>query len=225
MLISNCWQSKTALIMALGMTPVTALPVLISAPAIAGSEPYVVGQRFPRSSRVIAPAGTIIPVQYDKAERIIVRPNETLSLTLTVAQDIRSSSRVILIPEGSQVKGRLRPVKGGTQFFAQELILRNRTQRLPINATSQVITETETINEKTDPDILRGAAIGAAAAALLSEIFGDIDLGEVLIGAGIGVGAEVLLRGRKEVEVVIIDSKTDLDLTLQDDLVPRRARS
>ena len=83
-----------------------------------------------------------------------------------------------------------------------------------------MITETETLNEKSSPNILRGAAIGAAAVAVVSEIFGDIDLGEVLAGAGIGTLAELLLRGnRKEAEVSVIEPETDLDLTLQDDLV------
>lgn len=218
MLISNRWQSKIALLMAVGMTSVASVPILTSAPAIAG-EPYVIGQSS--RSRVIAPAGTIIPVRYDKAERIIVATNETLSLTLTVAEDIRSSSD--LIPAGSQIKGKLQPVKGGTRFFAQELILRNRSQRLPINATSEVITTTETISERTNPNILRGAAIGAAAGAVLTEIFGDIDLGGVLAGAGVGAAAEVLLRGRKEkeVEVFVVDPGRDLDLTLKNDLVRR----
>ena len=219
MLIFNRWQSKTALMMALGMTSAAALPILVSTSAMAGSKPYVVGQIFSQSSQVRIPDGTTIPVQYDKAERIIVTPDETTPVTLTVAADIRSRQGRILIPAGSQIEGELRPTKAGTQFFAEELILRNRNQRLSIDATSEVITETETINEKTDPDILKGAAIGAAAGAVIGEIFGGIDLGEVLAGAGVGVAAELLLRGRKEVEVFVINPDTDLDLTLEDDLV------
>jgi hypothetical protein len=221
MLFYNRWQSTTALLMLLGMTSVAAVPIIVSAPAMAGEEPYVVGQRS-RSSRVILPAGTIIPVRYDKAEKIIVAPKETVPVTLTVAEDIRSSSERIVIPAGSQIKGKLQPAEGGTQFVAQELIL-SRRQRLPIEATSEVITTTETINKRTGPDILRGAVIGAVAGAVISEILGDVDLGEVLAGAGIGVGAEVL-RGRKEkeVEVVVVDPDTDLDLTLEEDLVRSR---
>jgi DNA-binding transcriptional regulator LsrR (DeoR family) len=83
---------------------------------------------------------------------------------------------------------------------------------------SDVITDTEIITEESDPDILRGAAIGAAAAAVLSEIFGDIDFIEVIAGAGLGALAAVLLGGRKEeVEVVVVYPESDLDLTLQSD--------
>ena len=218
MFFSNRWQSRTALLMALGMTSAASVPILISAPAMAVSEPYVVGQLFSQYSQVTIPAGNTSPVRYDKAKKIIVTPDETASVTLTVAADIRSRQGRILIPAGSQVEGELRPVEGGTQFFAQELILRNRDQRLQIDATSPVITKTETINEKSDPNILRGAVIGAAAGAVIGEIFGGIDLGEVLAGAGVGTVAELLLRGRKEVEVVVVNPNTDLDLTLQDGL-------
>jgi len=220
MLISNSWQSKAALLMALGMTSTAAVPLLISAPAVADSPPYVVGQ-FSQSSRVLLPAGSRIPVRYDEAERIIVTPRETASVTLTVAENIRYRGTTV-IPAGSRIEGELRPASGGTQFFAKELIYRNG-RRLPINARSQVITDTERITKGSDRNILRGAAIGAAAAAVLSEIFGSINLGTVLTGAGVGVLGELLLnRGRREVEVVVVDADTDLNLTLQKDLVRSR---
>ena len=122
--------------------------------------------------------------------------------------------------EGSEINGELRPVDGGTQYVAKNVIIRrNRDQRFPIEATSQIITRTETINEKTSRDVLKGAAIGAAAGAVLSEIFGDIDLGEVLAGAGVGALASVLQgKKEKEVEVVVVDPQRDLELTLEEDL-------
>lgn len=230
-MLSHLWQSKIALLTALGMTSTAAIPLVMSAPVGASSPSYTIGQLFPQSSpessQVVIPSGTTLPVRYDKAEKIIVSPEETSPVTLTIAADVRSRRGTILIPAGSRVEGELRPATGGTQFFAQELILGNSNseQGLPINATSSVITETETISEKTDPDILRGAAIGAGAGALLSGILGNVSLGEVLAGAGVGVAAELLLRGRKEVEVVVVNPDTDLDLTLQSDLPLSRPAS
>ncbi len=224
MLISKRWQSETAFLMALGMASTIAAPVLLSTPAVANSQSYLIGQIFPRSgsSSGLVPAGTTIPIEYDK-EKIIVKPDETASVTLTVAQNINSESRRVVIPAGSRIEGELRPAEGGTRFVAEELIIKSgsRTQRLPIDATSEVITDTEVITEKTSPDILKGAAIGAAAGAVLSEIFGGIDLGEVLAGAGVGALASTILGGRKEeeVEVVVVRPEQDLDLTLQEDLV------
>jgi hypothetical protein len=214
MLISKRWQSRTALFMAMGLASVAALPTLLAVPA-AANEPYLVGQLFPDSTRLVVPAGTVIPVRYEEAERIIVTPDETASVTLIVAQDVRSSAGTVLIPAGSEIEGELQPNGGGTQFVSEEITLTSG-QTLPIDATSEVITDTQVITEDTDPDILRGAVIGAAAAAVLSEIFGSIDFGEVLAGAGLGaLGSLLLGGGEEEVEVVIVEPETDLDLTLQ----------
>jgi hypothetical protein len=219
MLISHRWQSRTALLIALGMASTAAVPILMAAPATAGSEPDIVGQVLSQSESLTVPAGTVIRVSYDEAEKIVVTPDETAPITLTVAADIRSASGTILVPAGSQIQGNLRPARGGTRFVAQELKLRNRNQRLPIRANSRVITERETIKKGTDTgDILKGAAVGAAAAAAVSEIFGDIDVVEVLGGAGAGAIAGLLLGGRREAEVVVVNPETDLELTLRSDL-------
>lgn len=220
MFTSHGWLKKTSLLMALGITSTAAFSFLLSTPATANLEPYVVGQLFTQRERLAVPAGTMIPIRYDEAERIVVTPNETAPVTLTVAANIRSSAGTLLIPIGSKIEGELQPTDGGTQFVAETLIIRNSNRRLPIDATSDVITRTETIEKGTDVgNILKGAAIGAAAAAVISEIFGDIDLGEVLAGGGLGALAGLLLGGRNQAEVVVVDPETDLDLTLESDLV------
>ncbi len=133
-------------------------------------------------------AGTTIPVEY-RAERIIVAPNEIAPLTLTVARDVTNSQGTVLIPEGSQIVGQLQPVNGGSQFVARELVINN--QRYPISASSDVVTETRNVRGRDFKSILGGAAIGAGAAAGISAITGDRNIGvsEVLTGAGVGAGA------------------------------------
>ena len=219
MLISHRWQSKTALLVALGITA-TAVPILSATTATAKSNPYVVGQLFPRSREVRVSAGTLIPVRFNEAEKIVVTPDETAPITLVVAEDIRSAAGTVLIPAGSEIEGNLQPVRGGTQFVAEELTFRNTERQRPIDATSEIITETETIEKGSDSSsILKGAAIGAAAAAVLSEVLGDIDFLQVLAGGGLGAVAGLLLGGRNEAEVVVINPDADLDLTLQSDFV------
>jgi hypothetical protein len=232
MLLFNRWQSKTAYLMAMGMTATAFVPLLISTPAIANSQSVEIAQLFPESrddryresSRGVVSSGTVIPVTYDRGKKIIVSPEETADITLTVAEDVESESGRIAIPAGSRIEGELRPTNRGTQFVAQNLILEDGDRDYPIEATSREITDTEIINERSNPDILKGAVIGAAAGAVLGEIFGGIDLGEVLAGAGVGVLGEVLLRGRKqkEVEVVVVRPDTDLDLRLEEDFVATR---
>lgn len=223
MLISKRWQSKTALILALGMTSTAVVPMLISTPAFGSSQSYKSGLLLSQSSRGVVQAGTTIPVRYKK-EKIIVKPDETAKVELTVAEDITSDRGRVVIPEGSRIKGELRPADGGTHFVARELILSGSKKGVPIQASSEVITETETLTEKSSPDILKGAAIGAAAGAVLAEIFGGINLGEVLAGAGVGAIASTVLGGRKEkeVEVVVVRPERDLNLTVEEDLFVRR---
>lgn len=158
---------------------------------------------------------------YDEAEKIVVTPTETMPITLKVAANIRSRSGTILIPAGSEVVGELQPANGGSQFVAEELVRYGIRQ--PIDATSQVITQTREINRGTNTgSILKGAAIGAAAATAISVLTGDNRAGilEILGGAGLGAVGGVLL-GRQKAEVVVINPDTDLNLTLRSSLALR----
>lgn len=193
-----------------------------SGQADAISSPYIVGQRPPVNTptQVRIPSGTTIPVKYDQAEKILVTPDETAPLTLTVAQNITTSQGTVLIPAGSQVVGELRPAEGGSQFVARELILTSG-QRITLDAESEVITTTETIRKGASTGtILKDAALGAAAAAGVAAVTGDraIATEEVLGGAGIGALIGLFL-GRDSVTLIRIDPNQDLNLTLGADLV------
>jgi hypothetical protein len=223
---SKSWQSQTALFLALGFASTLFIPFALARSVEAIPNPSLVGQvgggqfgqRFPDSWRSSSlPAGTPIPVTLEEgAERIIVTPDETADVTILVANDVVTGSGRVAIRRGSQLEGQLRPTGQGTQFIANTLILENGT-RVPIDATSNIITDRETISRRNNPDILRGAIIGGGAAAILSGIFGRIDAWEVLAGAGVGVLAEVLLRGRREVEVVSVRPER-LDVRLRSPL-------
>ena len=179
----------------------------------------------PPGDRSIAPntipRGFVIPVEYEE-EKILVTPEETVPVSLLVAADIKDSRRNILIPYGSEILGQIEPdeAESGSFFSAEEIVFPDGSTQ-SIEAVSQVVTRRETIKEGASAgDILQGAAIGGAAAAVLSEIFGDIGALEVLGGAGAGALAGVLLGGN-EAELVSIDPNNDLDLTLIDSLTVR----
>lgn len=61
MLISKSWQSKTALILALGMTSTAVIPMLVSTPALA-TQSDKNGLLLSQSSTGVVQAGTTIPV-------------------------------------------------------------------------------------------------------------------------------------------------------------------
>lgn len=224
MLKQSYLRSSTALLTAFGVAASTALPFVVSAPVVAKS-PNKVSQLFPgqRQSQTNygtrLPVGTTIPVRYEK-ERVVVTPDETAQLELEVSRNLRSRSGEMLIPAGSKIKGELRPAGNGTQFVAEELILTNG-RRYDLDATSQIVTRRETIRRGANAgSILKGAAIGGAAAAVISEILGDIDLGEVLIGAGAGALGSVIF-GRRNAEVVVVEPEYDLTLRLNSSLALR----
>ncbi|MEL6929896.1 MAG: hypothetical protein AAFO95_14820 [Cyanobacteria bacterium J06600_6] len=167
------------------------------------------------------PQGFVVPIEYDE-EKILLTPEETVPISLFVAADIKDSRRNVLIPYGSEILGQIEPneAESGSFFSADQIVFPNGTTQ-SIDAESQVVTRRETVKEGASTgDILQGAAIGATAAAVLSEIFGDLGALEVLGGAGAGALAGLLLGGN-EVELVSIDPNNDLDLTLLTSLTVR----
>lgn len=207
-------QAGLATLVALGLSTGSFMPFAIQ-PATA--------QLFPRRTiRTRISEGTRIETSYEDAERIILKPDETLALSLTITRAVRSSRGTILIPRGSVIEGQLEPYQDGTQFVADTLTLRDGT-RYRIDATSDLITRTESVNagRKTDP-IWQGALVGGAATAVISEIFGEVGILQVLAGSGAGALGGFLLGGRDKAEVRVINPQTDLDLNLESDLVLSR---
>ncbi|MDY6806365.1 MAG: hypothetical protein SXA11_21515 [Cyanobacteriota bacterium] len=212
MLKSNRWLSGTSVVLALGMTMTAVAPTIKVDPALA---------QYPRPSyqQLKIPAGTYIAVEYEK-EKIVITPDESMSVSLKVKQDIRSVRGTVLIPRGSEIIGELKPAYGGSQFIAEQVIV-NDAKKYSLDAISRVITETQRIDRGASAgEILRGAAIGGAAATALSGILGDkaIATEEILGGAGIGAIAGAIL-GRNKTEVIVIRPEEDLNLRLRSDLV------
>ncbi len=226
----NAFKSGTAALLALTITGGAIVPIVTSAPASAQS-------RFPRVEQnnryqlnnlnLVLPSGTSIPVRFDK-EKIVLMPDETVPVTLTVATDIRNSDGNVVIPEGSQIAGDLRPTSGGTQFVGRELTLyRRRMERqsrpFSINASSDAVTRTEEVKQGANTGtVLTGAAIGAGAAAALSAIIGDrsINALEVLGGAGAGALGGWLLN-RKSAKMVVVYPERDLRVRLNSEFALR----
>ncbi len=176
--------------------------------ASAINSPYIVAAQptTPTPVAITIPQGTAIPVKYDKAEKILVTKDETAPLTLTVSQNVITQEGAVVIPAGSQVIGQLKPAQGGSQFVAEKLVL-TTGQEYQVNATSEVITKTQTVNKGTSTGtIIQNTVLGAGAAAAVSAVTGDraIATEEVLGGAGIGalIG---LFFGKNSVDLIAID--------------------
>ncbi|MFN6566581.1 S-layer homology domain-containing protein [Dendronalium sp. ChiSLP03b] len=190
--------------------------------ASAINSPYIValGNTTPTPISVTIPQGTAIPVKYDQAKKILVTKDETAPLTLTVSQNVVTQDGSVVIPAGSQVVGQLKPATGGSQFIAEKLVL-TTGQEYQLNASSEVITKTETVKKGISTSaIIKDTVLGAGAAAAVSAVTGDraIATEEVLGGAGIGalIG---LFFGKKSVDLVAINPDTDLQMTINQNLL------
>lgn len=221
------WQSSTAALMAIAMTTGAATPFLSFSPVFAQ------GFNLNQSRTISIPANVTLPVTYEK-EKVIVKPGETLALTLKIADNITDSNRNVLIPANTQVIGELQPVRlngastnnnnrQGVRFVARELVFPSG-QRLQIFANSKTITQTETITKGSSTgQILTDAAIGAGAATLISLVTGNkkIEVLEPVGGAAAGALASVLLRKQKA-DVFVLRPEQDLNITLTSNLVITR---
>jgi hypothetical protein len=216
----NRLQSRTATLLTVLVTSTAVVPLLTTGPVFAQSN-------FPQRERLnrerlnlVVPSGTSIPVRYDK-EKIVVMPDETMPVTLTVAADVISSEGRVVIPQGSQISGELQPVSGGSQFVAREITLFRRrvdeqSKPFSISGRSNVVRRIEEVKKgASTTSILTGAAVGGGAAAALAAITGDRALAteEILGGAGLGALSGFFLN-RQKVDAVVIYPERDLTVRL-----------
>ncbi|QDZ39966.1 hypothetical protein FRE64_08440 [Euhalothece natronophila Z-M001] len=202
-----------SLLLGIGVTTPLILSTSVSAQLLPGE------RRGQPSGRMAIPEGTSLPVKYDEAENIVVMPDETAPITLEIAANIKNQQGRILIPYGTELVGEIQPSQNGSRFVAEELKVPGESPQ-SINASSQVVTRRETIRRGASTgSVLEGAAIGAAAATVLSGVLGDqvIATEKVLGGAALGAIGGLIL-GRQEAEVISIDPNTDLDVTVRENL-------
>ena len=223
---SHQWKSGTAALLALSMTAVAATPLMASAEEHRNSPDVIQTQRYPENRNDwVIPAGILIPVKHEDEDvnKILLAPDESMELTLIVSEDVVSRNGKRLIPGGSQINGELIPALDGIQFVSREIVT-PRGRRVNIDASSQIVTETETVSRGVDAgSVIEGALIGGAAAAIIAEITGKIDVEEPIIGAVLGGIAGALL-GKNKVDLISIDPETDLPLRLNSDIVIDRSR-
>jgi hypothetical protein len=187
------------------------------------NSPYIVAlgtPQTPKPNNYIVTSGTVLPVKYDK-EKILVTPEEKAPLTLITDGNVKASDGTILIPVDTKVVGELQPATGvtGSQFVAQKLIFPDGKEQV-ISGKSKPITKTEQVKKGAKlGTVIKDAALGAGAAAAIAAVTGDraIATEEVLGGAGIGALIGVFL-GRQQVDLIVIDPDSDLDVTLSQDI-------
>jgi hypothetical protein len=180
---------------------------------------YIVGsQPVANTGPVQIPVGTALPTRYEGADKILLSFKEPrpVPVTLILDRNVITQSNRVLIPANTKIEGELRIIDDeGAQFFAKDMVLSDGT-RLPLDATSRIVTKTESVRRGSNAiEILAGTAVGAAAAAGVAAVTGDraIATEEVLGGGALGTLAGLFL-GNNRVELISINPDTDLDLEL-----------
>ena len=207
--------------------PLTLLTMLLSASFVVVSlslTPAIARQFAPikpilLGNNQLIPAGTDIPVKYEQGKKILLTKQETFSLSLTVTDNIKNSQGQTIIPDGSQIIGEIKPDGQGSRFLSQKILLKTRQpQEKSIDAISAVFTRIERLIKGVNPDkIIQGAVLGKSAASVLASFTSDQPVSEGLLrGGGLEVLAGWLLRG-ESVELLSINPKEDLKLTLRSD--------
>jgi len=203
----------------------TAIGMTALLPFAAIAQPKPTYPNYSQLETAVVPAGTLIPVNFDQTDKILIGKRETRSLTLNVAIPIRDRNGNVVIPPGSQIVGQLEPKGNGSQFIARQVILSGNNWR-SLNATSGVIATTETVTQgATAADILKGTIAGAGTATIIAGTTGDrhINALEVLGGAAVGALAGWALPasgtlGGSSQEMIAIKPSRDLTLTLNSNL-------
>jgi hypothetical protein len=197
--------------------------------SMSGTFPVLARSDYSRNRVVVnqwvIPAGTVIPVSYDKADKILVSNTDVIPLTVMVSSNIRDRDGAVIVPAGSEVVGSLEPVGRGVQFIAEKIRL-NGDRSFPLDATSRVVTRTETIRKGANTqDILTGTVAGAGAATMIAAITGDhrIEFLDVLAGAAVGTLAgwglpTAGVLGGSSSQLYSVNPDQDLNLTLASDL-------
>lgn len=122
---------------------------------------------------------------------VILPQPETLYLTRDEVNEyslrLQNAATVngVSLPAGSVVRGEFRPVEGGLQYVATGIEANNRFYSL--NAESATLHDVKDPRQTSAGSVLTDAAIGATGGYVLGEIFGSVDLIEVLGGAATGV--------------------------------------
>lgn len=211
----------------------TALCLTLLMGSLSSNISVLAQNNYPRqrliAQQISIPSGTVIPLNYEKADKILVAKDDVIPLTLTVARDIRDRNGSVVIALGSEVTGTLEVVGRGVQFIADEIRLDGGNRPLPLNATSRLVTTTETVRKgaKTQ-DILAGTVAGAGAATVIAAVTGDrkIEFLDVLAGAAVGTLAGWGLPtagvvGGGSAQLYSVNPDRDLNITLQSPLVFR----
>uniref|UniRef100_UPI00257AFCAD hypothetical protein n=1 Tax=Candidatus Cyanaurora vandensis TaxID=2714958 RepID=UPI00257AFCAD len=111
-------------------------------------------------------ANTYLPASPNSSEgALYLDPNGEKPLSIFTSNDIYDTNNQVAIPQGSEIRGRFVPVRGGLKFQADAVVVQG--QYYAVQASSDVLFDEKDPREYSTGAIAGDAAIGAGAGALL----------------------------------------------------------
>lgn len=210
-------------LMVVGVSVLTFTPVFLVTSSRAEPSSKTAQELATTPNHLMLPVGTQIPIRYDQAEKILLTKEDTITLKLKVATNITNADGTIVIPDGSEIIGEIKPSGKGSQFFSQAVLIKTENQthlETSLDAISQVITQIETLVKGVNyEELFKKATLGQKAEKVIASFIEysknrrtQLDSAEIEALAGWFLGAETL-------ELVSINPEKDLNLTLRSELI------
>ncbi|MGJ3245108.1 MAG: hypothetical protein ACFE0I_03420 [Elainellaceae cyanobacterium] len=160
-----------------------------------------------RSTAVHVAQASIIQTTSAQNGTLYLNNDRIYSYNLEVEDDTRING--IYVPAGAVIQGRYEPAEGGLRYVARSVIIGDRSYS--IYATSRILEDEKDPRDISAGSIAEDAGIGAIGGAILGEITGDIDAGEVIGGAAAGAATGNITADR----VVVVEPEEPIYLSVQ----------
>jgi hypothetical protein len=160
---------------------------------------------------VLVPAGTRLTLRYPGERSLQLSMGAPRQDVLLLHQPVTDSSGRVVVPANTQVLGRFETSTAGSRFIVQALSVNG--QNIPVEGQSGWLGD----RSVSDADLIRNAAIGAAAGTVLTTLTGDMS-GVALIGGAAAGAATTYITAP---EPAVIQPNQLIDVQLTEDLAVR----
>lgn len=147
---------------------------------------------------------SVVPASSIQQSTLYLNNDRAYSYNLEVEEGVTVGGRYL--PPGAEIRGQYVPAEGGLRYDANAVIINGRSY--PLNATSPVIEDIKDPRDTSTGSIAEDAGIGAAAGAILGEVFGSAGAGEIIGGAAAGAAAGNVTADR----VVVVEPDQPINL-------------
>jgi hypothetical protein len=153
---------------------------------------------------------TEVPVASPAKSTQYLDPGKDANASLVISQDVVDNRGSIVLPKGTEVRGRFTPVPGGLKFLADGVLING--QYTSLRASSDMIPDEKDTREHSGGTIARDAGISVVGGTLAGALSGGTywNWGGVLGGTAAGI----IMRDATLPRVVVVRPDRPINLHL-----------